>query len=397
MAVNILETFKQFFVKSIPKDVSLEFNLDLNENGRHVVETYMTIDGLRETVKNINEISNYGFIFERNGKRYTISKESLEAILSMRSLNPVIEENGRMHFEVCPPVLNYLRSKKHLVNESSKSKDEVKIFDEPLKPSVRIDYDKNSGLKINAGYSQEGNKEIVSQENLSITPDGGYVRIGNKFYPVQENIDSETKHLLDIKQKTVLLDEIPEFFKRDLVILKTKLTVNLSKDASAITIIDKPFKTTISIDKDEKGWLDFKIDYAVGDFKIPHNAVVGSNKEYLHLDDNNWVHLDKNSIKKNEKYLNEVGAQATKEGFRLPIEQFFTLEDLIEKIGGIKEVTAAYKHFLDEITDFHANESFKLPEKIENCIASRGIQLRPYQRAGIHWLDCLIAHAENLR
>lgn len=392
MAVNILETFKQFFVKSIPKDVSLEFNLDLNENGRHVVETYMTIDGVRETVKNINEISNYGFIFERNGKRYTISKESLEAILSMRSLNPVIEENGRMHFEVCPPVLNYLRSKKHLVNESSKSKDEVKIFDEPLKPSVRIDYDKNSGLKINAGYSQEGNKEIVSQENLSITPDGGYVRIGNKFYPVQENIDSETKHLLDIKQKTVLLDEIPEFFKRDLVILKTKLTVNLSKDASAITIIDKPFKTTISIDKDEKGWLDFKIDYAVGDFEIPHNAVVGSNKEYLHLDDNNWVHLDKNSIKKNEKYLNEVGAQATKEGFRLPIEQFFTLEDLIEKIGGIKEVTAAYKHFLDEITDFHANESFKLPEKIENCIASRGIQLRPYQRAGIHWLDCLIAH-----
>ncbi len=129
MAANILETFKEFFIKELPKDVSLEFNLDLNEKGKHVVETYMTIDGVRENVKNIHEIWNYGFTFERNGKRYIVSKESLETILSMRSLNPIIDKDGRMFFEVCPPVLRYLRSKKCLVNESSKSKDEVKISD----------------------------------------------------------------------------------------------------------------------------------------------------------------------------------------------------------------------------------------------------------------------------
>ncbi len=212
------------------------------------------------------------------------------------------------------------------------------------------------------------------------------------FYPIQEKIDLETKHLLDVKQKIVSLDGIPEFFKRDLVVLKTKLTVGLTENAAAINIIDKPFKTQIFIDKDEKGWLDFKVDYTVGQFKIPHNTVAGLNKEYIHPDDNSWVLLDKNIIKKNEKYLNEAGAVGTKEGFRLPIEQFFTLEDIIEKVGGIKEITAAYKHFLDEITDFHADENFKLPENIENCIASKNIRLYPYQRSGIHWLGCLITH-----
>jgi len=392
MAANIVSFIKQFFIKEIPMDVSLEFNLDLNENGKNVVEVYMTIDGVKESVKNIHEIWNYGFTFERKGKRYIVSKESLETILSMRSLNPTIDENGRMIFEVCPPVLRYLRSKKSSINESPKSKEDIKISDQPLKPSAKIDYDKNSGLNIQAGYIQQGNNELIFQENLSLTSDGGYVRIGNTFYPIQEKIDPETKHLLDVKQKAVSLDGIPEFFKRDLVVLKTKLTVALTENTSAINIIDKPFKTRIFIDKDEKGWLDFKVDYAVGEFEIPHNTVVGSNKEYVHIDDTNWVHLDKNTIKKNEKYLNEIGAVGTKEGFRLPIEQFFTLEDLIEKIGGIKEVTASYKKFLDDITDFKADENFHLPEKIESCISSRDIRLRPYQRAGIHWLDCLTTH-----
>lgn len=392
MAANIASFLKQFFIKEIPIDVPLEFNLDLNENGKHVVEVYMTIGGGRESVKNIHEIWSYGFIFERNGKRYIVSKESLETILSMRSLNPTIDKNGRMIFEVCPPVLRYLRSKKSSVNESPKSKEDIKISDEPLKPSAKIDYDKNSGLSIETGYTQKGKESLILKENLSVTSDGGYVRTGNTFYPIQEQIDPETKQWLDIKQKAVSLNEIPEFFKRDLVVLKTKLSVVLTEKAAAINIIDKPFQTRIFINKDEKGWLDFKIDYKVGEFIIPHNTVVASDKKYIHLEDNSWIHLDKSTIKETEKYLNEIGAQGIKEGFRLPVAQFFTLEELIEKIGGIKEVTASYKKFLDDITDFKADENFHLPEKIESCITSSGIQLRPYQRAGIHWLGCLTTH-----
>ncbi len=163
-----------------------------------------------------------------------------------------------------------------------------------MKPGAKIDYDKNSGLNIQAGYIQQENNELISQENLSQTSDGGYARIDNTFYPIQEKIDLETKHLLYVKQKVVSLDGIPEFFKRDLVVLKTKLTVGLTENAAAINIIDKPFKTQIFIDKDEKGWLDFKVDYTVGQFKIPHNTVAGSNKEYIHIDDNSWIHLDRN-------------------------------------------------------------------------------------------------------
>jgi SNF2 family DNA or RNA helicase len=96
-------------------------------------------------------------------------------------------------------------------------------------------------------------------------------------------------------------------------------------------------------------------------------------------------------------YLNsyQLDYEETLEGFRTPIIQFVSLDEFIEQIGGMREVNSEYQRFLDEITDFKSDENFKLPIKMESALISNDIKLRPYQRAGIHWLSWLLKHHLN--
>ena len=267
------------------------------------------------------------------------------------------------------------------------------ITDTPLKLGANIDYDPNKGLIVETGYRQEETQKLIAPEDIKIIADGSYARIGNTFYPTsEENTKPEVKRWLDAKLEVIALDKIPEFFKRDLVFLKTKLEEVLTEKANAIEIINKPLKPKISVRKDEPEWLDFKIDYISDKYELSYEMIKKQKNEYVHLDDYKWVHIDNDIIKNTEMNLGKLGANRTTTGFRIPINQFFSLEEFIEQIGGIKEVTAEYQRFLEEITDFKTDEYFKLPEEIETCLTSNGIRLRPYQRAGIHWLVWLTNH-----
>ena len=110
-----------------PIKIPLEFSLDLDDQGKHVIETFINIDGKKEKIKNINDIYDYGYTFERSKKNYTISLDSLEILHSIRSLNPIVTDDGKLISEVCPPILKYIRSKKNYVNESERSKTKLKI------------------------------------------------------------------------------------------------------------------------------------------------------------------------------------------------------------------------------------------------------------------------------
>ena len=389
MEVNVPGILNIFRKKII--NTTIDFTIDLDNQGRHAVEVYIAIDGEKEKIQNIQEIWNYGSIFKRNNKQFTISLESMEILHAMRSLNPIITDDGRMIFDVFPPVLKYLRSKK--IKETEKSKTELKISDTPLKQGTNIDYDPNKGLIVETGYRQEETQKLIAPEDIKIIADGSYARIGNTFYPTsKENTKPEVKRWLDAKLEVIALDKIPEFFKRDLVFLKTKLGEVLTEKANAIEIINKPLKPKISVRKDETEWLEFKIDYISDKYELSYEMIKKQKNEYVHLDDYKWVHIDNDIIKNTEMNIRELGADRTPTGFRIPINQFFSLEEFVEQIGGIKEVTAEYQRFLEEITDFKTDEYFKLPEEIETCLTSNGIRLRPYQRAGIHWLVWLTNH-----
>jgi len=371
-------------------DLPLEFTLDLDEQGRHVARVYTVIGGQREQFEDIRNLWSYGFVLEREEGRYAICNESLETLLAMRSLNPDIRQDGAMVFDICPPVLRYLRTRDS-INEAPES-EQLQIADKPLEPASSIDYEPNKGLTVKAGYRQEGAEDLITSDQLELTPDGGYVRIEKVFYPLDRNLSPTVREWLDRATTTVSLDGIPEFFKRDLVLLRTEMNAVLTERAGAIQVIDSRFDPRVSVTLGEPGWLDFKVDYVVAGYELPRDLIRRTKDRYVHTDDNTWIELDSRTIAATEKNLRELGAEITAEGFRVPVTQFASIEEFIEQIGGIRELSAEYSRFLHQITDFQSDEAFMLPADFELRLTARGIHLRPYQRAGIHWLNWLMIH-----
>jgi len=375
------------------KRASLQFNLDINNDGKNTVEVYIKIENKLLRIKNIHEIWDYGKVAKINGELYAISVKDLSTISAMRSLNPTIREDGSLEFDVCLPVLRYLRSKPSSIKETDRLQSELKISDDPLVPRAKVDYKPEIGLEIEAGYSTKTGKEFIKAKELKPTPDGGYAKVEGVFHPIaREKINPETKKWLEIGKKVIKPEDIPEFFKRDLVLLKTEMKVVLTEKASKIKIIDKPFKIKVNIDKNVPGWLDFHIDYTVGKYILPSQLIKLAKEQYVHPDENSWIHIDKEAVDKTDKYLRQLEAQLTEGGYRVPIAQFFSLEDFIEQIGGLKIVDAEYQKFLNELSDFQADEHFTLAKNVESDLTASNIYLRSYQRAGISWLDWLSTH-----
>ena len=392
MEFNMLDWLRNRFKKVQLEDLPLEITLDIDDEGKYIAEIYTVVDGKREKVKNVRKMWNYGFTIEGENKRYAISRKDLETLLSIRSLNPVVHDDGRMSFDVCPPQLRYLRTKDN-IKESAKSK-EIKIIENSLKYGAKVDYNSNKGLIVETGYLQEGNDKLIASHDLNVTVDGGYVRVNNTFFPIPKANKPDIKKWLDIERKIIQLDKIPEFFKRDLVLLKSEMKAVLTENVMNIKVIEKNFEPHISVNANETGWLDFKIDYIVGEYQLPYNTFRNKD-EYVCPDDHTWIQVDNKTIQNTEKYLQQLDVEQTPDGFRTPIIEFVSLEEFIKNIGGMKEVNAEYQRFLDEITDFKSDESFALPLEMESTLISRNIKLRPYQRAGIHWLSWLSKHHLN--
>jgi SNF2 family DNA or RNA helicase len=99
--------------------------------------------------------------------------------------------------------------------------------------------------------------------------------------------------------------------------------------------------------------------------------------------------LDEETVKKTEKQLEDLEASITKDGFRLPASEFASLEEFIDAIGGKSVLDEAYQEFIQQLSGFQANSNFRLSDKFEDHLVKFGLELRPYQRAGIHWLNWL--------
>ncbi|MCK5560073.1 MAG: DEAD/DEAH box helicase, partial [Thermoplasmata archaeon] len=383
----MFEKLKKYLNKNKVIEVPLEFTLDLNKDNKHIIQLYVNIDGQKIKVPNINKIWDYGSTFKINDITYTLSKDSIETILSIRSVNPQIDGEGRIVSDVCPPVLQYLR-KKPQVKESPRS-EELKTSDKPLKPTAKINYDPGKRINVETGLSTGPTQKLLSPHQLLPTSEKGWVRHEKTFYQLPSAEDPTVKKWLSTKYTTVPLNGIPEFFLRDLVLLKTKFEAVLNEDAKMIDIVKEPFRPEVYIDANEKGWLDFKVTYQIGKYKIPHGLFKNKEDKFVQFNKYVWVKHDKKMIQKTDKQLQELGITKIPQGYRLDVAQFASLEEFIKSIGGRKQTTTDYRQFLNELTGFSANENFKLPPDIENQYISEGIQLRPYQRSGIHWLTWL--------
>ncbi len=191
------------------------------------------------------------------------------------------------------------------------------------------------------------------------------------------------------------IHNIPEFIQRDLVLIKKEFNAVLTDMAQNIQVITESVKPVVHVHKDDRGWLNFQVEYAARGYQLPPDLLAkAKDSRYVQVDDMTWVEIDPQVVRKVEEEIAELGAVETDDGYRLPVSEFASLEEFIEEIGGKAELTRAYREFLEQLTGFEADENFQLPERIENHLQRMELTLRPYQRAGIHWLSWL--HTNHL-
>ncbi|MFW6082761.1 MAG: DEAD/DEAH box helicase, partial [Chloroflexota bacterium] len=388
---SLLDRLRAVFNPVQILDLPLKIEMDADDNGRQTVRIGYAIDGETTWVQDVTKLWQYGgFSVEQDGKKYVVSVEDQDTLLAIYSVRAEAKPTGELVFDVLPGVLGHLRQRS-VVRETEESR-EYQILDDPLQLGADVDYDPDEGMTAEVGYRDPDTGELIPQPNLDVTPDGRYARAGKRFIPLPKAISEKAADWLDRVRTVVAPDRIPEFFKRDLVLLQTEFQAVLTDSASRVKVVDLPDAPRVRVESDGRGWLDFQLGYTVEGHEIPFDRIWDSRGGTIRPDEHTFMQVPKDKPKGVLKELTAMAVQETATGFRLPIAQFASLEDFIKHIGGQREVNAAYDQFLAELKDFEADENHRLSEAAEERLRQEGIILRPYQRAGIHWLTWLIEH-----
>ncbi len=360
--------------------IDLRFILDLDIDGNHVIELYSSKDylaGNRLGAETINTIS--GSV-NLNGVSLSIGIEGLEILRKMVSLNPSIKR-GVLVYPFNLSTLQKLRSFVRVL-ESDRSKQILFKAISPFK-TVEVDFDPSKGVTVRPVYA---NAEGQREESKHIERGNGYLKIDETFYLV----DDSTQQVLDLEGKTIAIGDIPQFFLRDLVILKSNFTAVLTDEAKKISIKEEDIPPTILINYDEPGWLDFNIVY--DPYNVQSGLPINTDGSFVRADDYSWLKKVDKRHQDDEQILKKLGASRTEKGYRLGLHSYKSLEDFIQQIGGVQEASEQYIEFLNQITEFQADEGYILPEKIESTLKKNGRDLFPYQRTGIQWLNWIFKH-----
>ncbi|GAH32800.1 unnamed protein product, partial [marine sediment metagenome] len=270
----MINRFRTIFPKIEIKSMILVFEMDMDREGRHIVKISKDIGGKLNLVKDIQKLWAYGHREETetdtNHIIRTLSEADRQTLFSLKSLNPIIEEDGKLVFDIEPPVLKYLRRKKN-IEETPEAK-EVQISEKPFRPTAKVDFDPEKGLQVETGYSVNNSDKLIPPSDLRRTKDGKYARIGNLFAPLAE-ISNKAKDILQIPVSHLEDKDIPEFFLRDLVLIKKEFNAVLTDLAQEIQIVSTPLEPVIQVKKDNQGWLDFNVSYSSKDFTLPHGML----------------------------------------------------------------------------------------------------------------------------
>lgn len=393
MFKNFGEVISSYFKSIKHYQIPLLFEMDMNEEGEHLVQVFLEKETGKERIVEVEKLWNYGlngdFNLDESHDLITLSEEDRQTLYSLKSLNPEILQDGTLKFDIAPPVLKYLRKKKNLAENESSQK--LKISEDPLKPTVNIDYEPGEAMEVRAGYSPDGDAEIVPAADLNKTSDGKYVRFKNLFVPLEE-VGGRVKKYLDEQVSRIKYGGIPEFILRDLVLIKSETNAVLTDLAENVRVIEQPLSPSVKVDKGETGWLNFQVEYEIKGHSFSQEELESYKAEkYFSVDENTFVAVDRQSIENTRAFLDKLEAEQIKgeNAYRLPATKFSTLEEFIDDIGGYRKLSQAYEDFLSQLKGFETNQEFYLGERFENRLDISGFDLRPYQRGGIHWLDWL--------
>ncbi len=388
--MSIIDRIRGFFVRTEIIERNLEFNVDY-DNVCHIITVDLLDDkGEKERITDIRSLWNHGFLYETDREKHVIAQKDYETLLAIRAFNPKIDSNGLIRSEVFPSVLNYLR-KNPSVKETDSS-ESLTIHDEPLPLVAELEYVPDKGINASVGYRVSDSDEVIPKSELNPTQDPDYTRVGKEFYltPVVE--DERINEYVESGGFSIPEADMPQFLLRDLAFLRSNFSAVLLGKIESLKVVQDEMVPQFSLDIQEKGWLDFKVGYKVGEYTLPLNLFKKAKNGFVKVDDNTWAKVDEKELEALKAQLEEFEAHAYKDGFRTDITKFQNLEELIAHVGGLRSLSEEYEQFERELTDFDFNPGFMLPEEIESTLIENGFALRDYQRAGIHWLNWLTDH-----
>ena len=374
---NFRDLLVELSQNKTPKErgLDLQFTLDVDESRNHIIslQTESTrIDAAQIDVET-------GIAKTSRGTQ-TVTPESLSVLKSILSLKPIYKA-GDIFFAFNPAALQNLR-RLLKVNETQRSRGIRTHAGSPIS-TLTIDYNPAMGVTVKPEYEDSTGHPLPAS---AIDLGEGYIKVDEEYYL----LDEASRRALNIAKDGVALGDIPEFFLRDLVLLRSSFTAVLTDKARKVTIIEEDKPPTFLISYEEPGWLDFNIVY---DPQSDSPGLPQSNDGgYVKADQYTWVRKVEKRKSEAEQRLKGMGAQKTEKGYRLGLHAYKTLEEFIENIGGVKQASVEYQQFLDQITDFRTDEAYRLPEAIEEQLVKSGRSLFPYQRTGIQWLNWLFSH-----
>ena len=387
----MLDFLKRFLRRTRVVEAPIIFYLDRSEADQHIVRASILINGEETPIENLDAVRRYGFkrTIETESEivTYVLSNEDRLRLTAIHSVAAGVTEDGSYRFDFAPNIFSYLRQAPR-VEETEPSR-RLRIIDQPPQPAAEIRFDPESGLEITPALRLPESNDLIPVEELQYTADGDYIYHKDVFMPVMQ-LDPEGQALLEGGKKHIDLEDVPEFFVRDLVLLRQNFEAILIDDASRIEVDQEPLKPIVFVDSQTPGWLDFQVAYTDGTTRFSHDQMMSHDGEnYLKTDATTWVKIPWKEINQVQSQLDALEAEETKEGYRLPIIEFASIEEFIDHIGGIAELGKAYQEFIEFLSGHNADPDFRLSETAETDLADIGIQLRPYQRAGIHWLHWL--------
>ncbi|WP_423223649.1 DEAD/DEAH box helicase [Candidatus Amarolinea aalborgensis] len=370
--------------------IQLSFTLDMDAEGRHVVHVRKMTDNGVENITDVRPLLRYGYQEESpDGRKiYVVSGADWHILQSVKSLNPEYATDGALVFDVLPPVLSYLRQKTN-VNEAPVSQ-QVAIEAKPLQPAMIVDFDPERGATVKTGYRDGDSAELIAPTQLKVTQDGKWARFGNRFVPLPKALTADYEEMLRRGNWQIQLNDVPEFFLRDLVLYQSKFNAVLTDLAAQVRVVREPLQPVFHVDRDMPGWFSFRVEYQMDGHAVPQSEVTKvGDQHYFRLTPTTWVKMSTKEAREVQKQCEQLGALPTPEGYRLPVHAFASLEEFIKEAGGNVVISTAFQEFLNQLMDFRPDDAFVLSSAGENDLQRSGVTLRHYQRGGIQWLDWL--------
>jgi len=388
----IFDRVRNFFRRIEIRTLPLSFQIHIDDDGKQYVRVFkQDTDGseLKQVVDS-SALLAYGYKeTSEDGKIvYVIDEHDRQTLLAVKSLNPECLADGSFSYDIDVPVFKYLRHKDD-VSETTAST-QIKIDDEPFKATAQLDFEPDKGLELKVGYATNGSGTLHPISDFPHTRDGNYVRVDDTFHRVPKQLSDVAQDMMAKGALTINIDQVPEFFMKDYALIEKDFRLMLTDSAEAVEIIDAPMAPIVKVDSSVPGWLDFEVGYDAAGIYITHQQLgVHAGESYIRHDESTWVKNDQSQWQQVNRELEGLQLAVTPEGYRQPVAAFASIEDFIVAIGGQSDLSAAYQAFIDQLTGFQADSDFALPAHMETQLVGQNIQLRPYQREGVQWLNWL--------